>query len=341
MKVKKYIANDYQEALRMIKAEMGSNAVILHQNKIKERGIIGLFKKSKVEVVAAVEDYPPVIPKESITKNDINELKNLIKTIAVNKNEAVTETKEKTLVSRLMDYGIEREVSHLLGEGIDELDNKGIKILKERIDAFMGPPQKLNTEKSKKILFIGPTGVGKTTTIAKIASNLILNEGKNIMLVTADIFRIAAVDQLKTYGEILGVPVKVVNNIFDLHKLQPELEKYDAVLIDTAGRSHKDEKRINELKTFIKYANCDETYLCLSATTKSEDLKEVIKRYEFAGDYKLIFTKLDETDNYSSILNAVYYSGRPISYFTNGQIVPDDITLAGSEIIASSIVKGN
>lgn len=79
----------------------------------------------------------------------------------------------------------------------------------------------------------------------------------------------------------------------------------------------------------------------MSATTKSEDLKEVIKRYEFAGNYKLIFTKLDETDNYSSILNAVYYSGRPISYFTNGQIVPDDITLAGSEIIASSIVKGN
>ncbi|HAA63657.1 MAG TPA: flagellar biosynthesis protein FlhF, partial [Thermoanaerobacter sp.] len=190
-------------------------------------------------------------------------------------------------------------------------------------------------------LFIGPTGVGKTTTIAKIASNLILNEGKNVRLVTADIFRIAAVDQLKTYGEILGVPVKVVNNIFDLHKLQPEFEKYDVVLIDTAGRSHKDEKRINELKTFIKYANCDETYLCLSATTKSEDLKEVIKRYEFAGNYKLIFTKLDETDNYSSILNAVYYSGRPISYFTNGQIVPDDITLAGSEIIASSIVKGN
>lgn len=90
--------------------------------------------------------------------------------------------------------------------------------------------------------------MGKTTTIAKIASNLILNEGKNVMLVTADIFRIAAVDQLKTYGEILGVPVKVVNNIFDLHKLQPEFEKYDVVLIDTAGRSHKDEKRINELK---------------------------------------------------------------------------------------------
>ncbi|HHW56564.1 MAG TPA: AAA family ATPase [Clostridia bacterium] len=341
MKVKKYIANDYQEALRMIKAEMGSNAVILHQNRIKEKGLKGLFKKSKVEVVAAVEDFPPMTVKETVTKKDINELKNLIKNMTTYKNGHDTQEQEKTVVYKLINYGIEKEVTQLLSDGIDDLDNNGIKILKQRIEAFVGPPQKLNTEKNKKILFVGPTGVGKTTTIAKIASNLILNENKKVMLLTADIFRIAAVEQLKTYGEILGAPVKIVNNIFELHRLQPEFEKYDVVLIDTAGRSHKDETRINELKTFIKYANCDEIYLCLSATTKSEDLKEVIRKYEFVGNYKLLFTKLDETDNYSSILNAIYYSGRPISYFTIGQIVPDDITLAESDIIVSSIVKGN
>lgn len=341
MKIKKYIADDFQEALKMIKAEMGSNALILHQHRIRERGIKGLFKKSKVEVVAAVEDNPYNFSKEVITKSDINELKNLIKTIATNKSSEIYENGVKSITSKLVEYGIENELSQLLGEGIDKLNDVGKEVLKKRIKAFLGAPQPLDSERSKKVLFIGPTGVGKTTTVAKIASHLILNEGKKVMLVTADVFRIAAVDQLKSYGDILGVPVKVVGNIFEFHKLQPEFEDYDVVLIDTAGRSHKDEKRINELKTFIKYAECDEIFLCLSATTRSQDLKEVINRYDFAGNYKLIFTKLDETDNYSSILNAVYYSGRPISYFTNGQIVPDDLMLADSEIIFSNIVKGN
>ncbi|MGB9809149.1 MAG: AAA family ATPase, partial [Caldanaerobacter sp.] len=298
------------------------------------------FKKSKVEVVAAVEDTPYSVPKDIITKKDINELKNLIKTIATEKNTQIFENGVKSITSKLLEYGIEKELSQLLGEGIDELDEVGKELLKKRIKAFLGAPQPLDSGKSKKVLFIGPTGVGKTTTVAKIASHLILNEGKKVMLVTADVFRIAAYEQIKSYGDILGVPVRVVSNVFEFHKLQPEFKNYDVVLIDTAGRSHKDEKRVNELKTFMKYAECDEIYLCLSATTRPQDLKEVIKKYDFAGNYKLIFTKLDETDNYSSILNAVYYSGQPISYFTNGQIVPDDLMLADSEIIFSSIVKG-
>jgi flagellar biosynthesis protein FlhF len=341
VKIKKYVANDFQEALKMVKAEMGSNAVILHQHRVKERGLMGLFKKTKVEVVAAVEDIPYSPSKDMITKKDLNELKNLIKTIAAEKGAPIYENGVKSITSKLLEYGIEKELSQLLGEGIDELDEAGKELLKKRIKAFLGVPQPLDSERSKKVLFIGPTGVGKTTTVAKIASHLILNEGKKVMLVTADVFRIAAYEQIKSYGDILGVPVRVVSNVFEFHKLQPEFKNYDVILIDTAGRSHKDEKRVNELKTFMKYAECDEVYLCLSATTRPQDLKEVIKKYDFAGNYKLIFTKLDETDNYSSILNAVYYSGQPISYFTNGQIVPDDLMLADSEIIFSSIVKGN
>lgn len=339
MKVKRYIAYDYQEALKMIKSEMGSDAIILHQNRIKNKGIIGFFQKRKVEVVAAVEDYPTTLINESITKSDINEIKSLIKNLNTVKNNDLQD--QDSIFGKLISYGIDAELSEMLCTGIQSFDDEGINLLQQKINNFIGMPQRLDTKEKKRVLFIGPTGVGKTTTIAKIASNLILNEKKRVILVTADIFRIAGAEQLKTYGDILGIPVKVVNNIFELHKFQHELEQFDIVLIDTAGRSHKDEKKINELKTFVKYSNCNEIYLCLSAATKSNDLKNIIKKYEFAGNYKLLFTKLDETDNYSSILNAKFYAKKPLSYFTNGQIVPDDIYLANVDRIAWSIVKGN
>lgn len=339
MKVKRYIAYDYQEALKMIKSEMGSDAIILHQNKIKNKGIIGFFQKRKVEVLAAVEDSPSLQLKDNITKSDINEIKSLIRNLNITKNNVLQN--QDSVSDKLINYGIDAELSEILCEGIQSLDDEGINLLRQRINNFIGEPQKLDTKEKKRVLFIGPTGVGKTTTIAKIASNLILNEKKRVILVTADIFRIAGAEQLKTYGDILGIPVKIVNNIFELQKLQNELEQYDIVLIDTAGRSHKDEKKINELKTFVRYSNCNEIYLCLSATTKSNDLENIIKIYEFAGNYKLLFTKLDETDNYSSILNAKFYAKKPLSYFTNGQIVPDDIYLANGDRIAWSIVKGN
>ncbi|MGB9679871.1 MAG: DEAD/DEAH box helicase family protein [Thermoanaerobacteraceae bacterium] len=343
MKVKKYIAQDYQEAMKMVKAEMGSNAVILHQNKIRNKGIMGFFGKYKVEVVAAVEDQP-LNNVNNIIKNDINELKIMIKKLnsgISSKDVAIKPQNDNKVLNKLLKYGINPELSEALAEGISSFNDSGIKTLQQRLISFMGIPQKLDTTRKKKVLFIGPTGVGKTTTIAKIASNLILNEKKKVILITADIFRIAAVEQLKTYGDILGVPVKVVNNIFEFNKLLPEIQEYDIALVDTAGRSHKDQKKINELKTFVKYSNCDETFLCLSATTKSEDLEKIIDMYKFAGDYKLLITKLDETDNLSSVINAKYYANRPLSYFTNGQIVPDDIYLANYDEIVLNIIKGN
>ncbi|WHE08157.1 AAA family ATPase [Thermoanaerobacterium thermosaccharolyticum] len=337
MKVKRYIADNYQDALRMIKTEMGSDAIILQQNSYKEKGFKGLFKKKKVEVLAAVEENK--IDERDIFYKDLYEIKSLLREFKKSENR---ETDKKDLRDKLIYIGVDEDLTKILTEGISEITEDNIKILQKRIANFIGPPKKINCLNEKKsVVFIGPTGVGKTTTIAKIASQLILKEKKNVLLITADIFRIAGAEQLKIYGEILGVPVKVVNNIFDLNRLESEISKYDVVLIDTAGRSHTDSRKMQELKTFLQYGSYDDIYLCLSATTKTSDAKKIIKSYDFINDYNLLFTKLDETDNYSVILNSIYYSKKPISYVTTGQIVPDDICLADSKMIAQNILKGN
>lgn len=336
MKVKRYIADNYQEALIMIKKEMGSNAIILNQNKIRERGIKGLFKKKRVEVFAALEEKNTNY--DELYKRDILEIKMMLKTMD-DKNKS--NLNKADLTEKLIDRGIDKKLSEILTNNLRNINDINIEILKKRIANFIGLPKKIDINNgSKKIIFIGPTGVGKTTTIAKLASNLILNEKKNVLLVTTDIFKIAGAEQLKIYADILGINMKIMNNIFDLRKSEDEFNMYDAVLIDTSGRSHKDEKKMSEIKTLLKYGEYDEIYLCLSATTRSNDLKKIIETYEFINDYNLIFTKLDETDDYSSILNTIYYSKKHISYVTTGQIVPDDISLANAELITKNILEG-
>ncbi|QSZ26592.1 DEAD/DEAH box helicase family protein [Aceticella autotrophica] len=339
MKVKRYIADNYQDALQKIKLDMGSNAIILHQNKIRNKGIKGFFQKKKVEVFAAVEENH--ISESNILKKDVFEIKMLLKALKDKEKDDAVFEETNNLVEFLLERGVDKELTSLLTEGLMSINNETIELLRKRMKTFMGIPQQLKMSEKNRILFIGPTGVGKTTTIAKIASNLILKENKKVILVAADVFRIAGVDQLKIYGDILGVPVIVVNNIFELHKAKEKLDMYDMVLIDTAGRSHNDEKKINELKSFVQYSACNKVYLCLSAATKSMDLKKIIDTYEFINNYSLIFTKLDETDNYSTILNSVYYSKKPLSYITNGQNVPDDIQLADIDIITKNILKVN
>ncbi|AFK86807.1 MULTISPECIES: DEAD/DEAH box helicase family protein [Thermoanaerobacterium] len=337
MKVKRYIADNYQDALKLIKAEMGSDAVILQQSSYKERGLRGLFKKKKVEVVAAVEENK--IDERDLFIKDLYEIKSLLREF---KHSETKDESKKDLVYELVSRGVDDKLSKILAEGINEISDDNLETLQKRIVNFIGPPKKITgLNEKKRAVFIGPTGVGKTTTIAKIASNLILREKKKVLLITADIFRIAGAEQLKIYGEILGVPVMVVNNIFDLNRLEGEISKYDVVLIDTAGRSHTDSKKMQELKTFLQYGTYDEVYLCLSAATKNSDIKKIIKSYDFIDEYNLLFTKLDETDNYSVILNSIYYSKKSVSYVTNGQMVPDDISLADSKMIAQNILKGN
>ena len=180
----------------------------------------------------------------------------------------------------------------------------------------------------KMIFFIGPTGVGKTTTIAKIASRFCVDGGKKVALLTADTYRIAAAEQLRTYANILEVPFRIIYSVEEISQAMRDFKDYDYILVDTAGHSHQNTEQKEVMKELIHSVDGiieKEVFLVLSATTKYRDLLSIADTYSDMTDYKLIFTKLDETTTLGNLLNLKLYTGAPLSYVTCGQNVPDDI----------------
>lgn len=185
-----------------------------------------------------------------------------------------------------------------------------------------------NKKGPKLVYFIGPTGVGKTTTLAKVASQLSVVDGKKIALFTADTYRIAATDQLKTYANIMDVPFHIIYSVDEMQTNFDLYKDFDYILVDTAGHSHHNEEQRKAMNEFV-HAFDDkaekEVFLVLSATTKYRDLVSIADTYKEMADYKLIFTKLDETSTYGNLLNLKIHTGAGLSYITCGQNVPDDI----------------
>ena len=180
------------------------------------------------------------------------------------------------------------------------------------------------------VLFMGPTGVGKTTTIAKIASSFVMEQKKKVALLTADTYRIAAAEQLRTYANILEVPFRVVYSGEEAGNAIRDFKDYDYVFIDTAGHSHQNEEQLDNMRKLIevvKEAGEYQTFLVLSATTKYRDLTRIAASYKEVTDYQLIFTKLDETATLGNLMNLKLFSETPIAYVTYGQNVPNDIEL--------------
>lgn len=214
----------------------------------------------------------------------------------------------------------------------------------QKIVLKLGQTRLIEGEKpeEKYIFFIGPTGVGKTTTIAKIASNLKIQKKKKVALITSDTYRIAAVEQLRTYANILGLPLKVIYSDEEMKKAQEEYEDYDVVLIDTAGRSHKNVEQTEDIEKLVNAVpeECREVYLVLSATTKYKDLVKITETYAKITKFHLIFTKLDETCCIGNILNIKMLTGAALSYSTSGQTVPDDIEKINGQKIAKQLLGG-
>ena len=215
----------------------------------------------------------------------------------------------------------------------------------QKIILMIGQPYLIDAKpegKTKFIFFLGSTGVGKTTTIAKIASKMKLEKNANIALVTADTYRIAAVEQLKTYANILSVPLEVIYSPGELGDALENLSQYDVCLVDTAGRSHKSKEQIGDIRALIEQVPIGErqVYLVLNAGTKYSDLKEIASVYSGLTDFSIIFTKLDETSSAGAMLNMRIKTKCPLSYVTWGQNVPDDIGEIDAQKVAKQLLSG-
>lgn len=250
----------------------------------------------------------------------------------------------------LVGQGVAPEIAEKLLENADSIDERDnidisliIKIVYNNIIEILGEPRVVEVDTDRQdvqvVAFMGPTGVGKTTTIAKLSSILTINYYMRVGLITADTYRIAAVEQLKTYADILGLDVQVVYNPEDIENNVDRLRPlHDVVLIDTAGRSHRKEETLAELKEMLDCVPDCQRYLVLSVTTKYEDLLSIVNAYKELTDFDLIFTKLDETAALGSILNICYLTGKQVSYITFGQNVPDDIEIAQPDKIAKALL---
>lgn len=375
MKVKKYVVKNMNEAMSKIRNELGKDAIIVSQRKIRKEGIKGYFTPKLIEVTAALDRYnknnegqsmdsikaliynkqeeqkKALIAKEQFVQKDkriennedsnssiikeVIEMKKMIKEL---QNNNAIEDKEDNVIDSFidnLDISIEskkRIIEEMLKIDTDNEVEEKFKIALDKI-----VPEYEDKEKKIEIL-IGPTGVGKTTTIAKLAGRKALLEKKKVGLITIDTYRIGAVEQLKTYSEIMNIPFKVVYSIKEMDEALEELKDCDSIFIDTTGRSAKNTMQISELRAYINKIPNKLIHLVISSTIKNKDVKVILQGYGVIDFDSIIVTKLDETSNYEILIDALIDGDKPISYMTLGQSVPDDIKKVSKNFIIDLIV---
>ncbi|XJZ28515.1 flagellar biosynthesis protein FlhF [Bacillota bacterium Lsc_1132] len=387
MKVKKFIADSMAEAMKMVRNDLGHEAVILNSRIVFRGGFLGFFRKKNFEVIAAVDPqavravkpvtkekpkkaFPPLPPLEqegrmasgffnevppNIIKPDellkeFAELKNLIKHSSsetlhsmnpypepiqklqrfMNEQEFSVSLKEK-FTTALLDKWFERDTKNSAEEMFSHF--------KKGMEGFLAEvPFGGITFTKKFVNVIGPTGVGKTTTLAKIAADCVLNHHKKVAFITTDTYRIAAIEQLKTYAQILNVPIEVCYSFTDFQQAAKKFADYDVIFIDTAGRNFRNKKYVEDLLEVIDFDRDMETYLVLALTAKQKDMEEIYQQFSGVAIHRFIFTKADETSVYGSVLNMIEKYKIGAAYVTTGQNVPDDILLASPETITNLLV---
>ncbi|MBU5611503.1 flagellar biosynthesis protein FlhF [Geomonas azotofigens] len=470
MLVKTFQAGEMSEALRMVKAEMGLDAMILSSKKERKKGILGFFSKPYYEVTAALEprpaqrpnpyrEEPPAPERELSTREEfqnsmlgplareVRELKQRIEALTrkeaqaaqepaqqaapVQEPQAETPTVPRTFgkeeleeIKQLLynavsggkekgpkpvtfqlagqaleqavptaapqpepmavsplaepshpapalklvkaagkasdeDLLLERLAEELRGEDVGPVAvqtltesvraaaEEGVSLdelrslMAENLAGMVKCSGSLRIKKNgpRIVAVVGPTGVGKTTTIAKIAAMYALNRRVSVAMVTMDNFRVGAVEQLKTYAKIMDLPLEVAGNSQELSRALAVHSDKDLILIDTAGRSPKDADRLDELKGYLESQTGIDVYLCLSATTRSREIDEIIATFGTLPVTKLLFTKLDESRTFGCIVDTCLKHRIPLSYFSTGQKVPEDIEVATSRKLAAMVVQ--
>jgi flagellar biosynthesis protein FlhF len=246
------------------------------------------------------------------------------------------------LYAELLGQGMDAELAdHLITTG--SRNNPAPTELRERVRRLLAdqlviaPPAEMHAKSRMVSVFVGPTGVGKTTTIAKIAGHAAIRMKKKVGLISTDIFRIGGQEQLTRFGELLGVPTYGCADISTLKDLVASLDDRDLVLIDTPGSSPSDLARLSKLET-VTAAAAAKVHLVISATTRSEDIAKIVSRFQRFTPHSVIFTKIDETDSKGPLVGDLLRNELAVSYLTNGQRVPEDLLIPGADELARYVL---
>jgi flagellar biosynthesis protein FlhF len=391
MKIKTFYAKSMPEALREIKATMGSEALLLSTKEVHRRsGVWG--RSSGFEVVAACdqfEDSDVFSPsgalrneEDTAHSNEVYSAKmptggiaaDAFSPASINRNypvtsavmnskprntrassveeaaempsgkgfsfrERVPDALYQDLIRCGMESSLARELILNARDGFADGQRCDRPVLLRAIEraalALIAAPSTQDGMPEKKVVaFIGPSGVGKTTSIAKLAARLALQNKKRVLLATLDGYRIGAIEQLRSYASLIGIPFRFADQVSELNSVIEENRQRDYILIDTAGRGPGDMDAMQNLAAFLKQSDTVERHLVLSATTKPSDMRQIVNRFEVCSPDHLLFTKLDETSTPGPIFNELVRTQKRFSYYTDGQRVPDDLhAVSGNRII--------
>lgn len=317
--------NAIEEKINTIAKLLEQQAANNSDRKDGIRGKQDSVKKEAADIHKALEDSPE---KEQGTKGKVLEL-----------------IHNQLLDNEVLEKHINSIIEELdFSEKNQALDNV-LSSVYQKIVLKLGEikPLEAGDNKPKIVYFVGNTGVGKTTTMAKLASKFKLDNKLKIAMLSVDTYRIAAIEQIKTYANILNTPMEVVYTPDDMRSMVDKYKDCDLIFVDTAGRSHKNKEQKEDLDSIINAVkDCEkEVFLVVSATTKYSDLKNIASVYGDMFDYRIIFTKLDETRGLGNILNLKLDTGKSLSYVTWGQNVPDDIGCLDPQIIAKKLLGGS
>ncbi|MCF7928013.1 MAG: flagellar biosynthesis protein FlhF [Spirochaetales bacterium] len=348
-------APSYREVVDKIRLKYGEHAKIMTQRSIRTGGFLGMFRREGIEVTGYIgkegsnsgknrlesekKKILDVIQQENTLKRVLEEVESIKVRLDTPVQKQTEEHPSISSIRELLEDNdfsrnyIEAAMEYLQSEfSLDELkDSERIqRAVVEWIGDSLQVYRPAGGRKPRIFVLVGPTGVGKTTTIAKLAALYGINKygdhTLNVRMITIDNYRIAAREQIEKYGDLMGIPVSCVESVQDLNKTIDLYQDADIILIDTIGKSPKDYRKLAEMREVLEGCGREaEVHLALSATTKNSDAVNILRQFEPFAYQSIVLTKLDETDRIGNILSLIMEQGKPISFLTNGQRVPQDI----------------
>ena len=369
MKIKKFVGFSLKEATERMKSALGEDAIVLSSKVYEDQEKFG--KRKLFEITAGIEDEETdeligdvENEKNKDTPDFETELKKLTRKIyqrkqstvpqkaslidvEIGNNEPPFKNEIAEIKELLLRHDVEPELVNVivkklaadrdlmsadnLDEQLREIVSSLIKTEGFAIDKGSGP---------KVITLVGPTGVGKTTCIAKLALISKILHKLDVGLISIDTYRLGALDQLRIFSEVSDIDFLVAYEPNDIRKFLKKFSKKDLVFIDTVGRSQKNSLLLNDIQKFLDAANSDEIYLVLSATSSTKNLIDIAEKFKIFDYTGFVFTKLDESVTFGNLLNLSSRYNEPIKYLTNGQVIPDDIIAADADFLSNIIISG-